>query len=204
MEITLKDLSKKYHHEWIFKNLNIQLVAGDNYAIIGPNGSGKSTLIQVIAGALLPTSGNIIYKNHEVIPSDNIYQYLSMASPYLELIEEFTLTEFLHFHFKFKVLKKGMNIKDIINELYLNDSKNKYLKNFSSGMKQRLKLGLCFFTETPIVLLDEPTSNLDEKGINWYKECVRSCTKGKLVIIASNQKEEYLHCNNLINIIDHK
>lgn len=204
MEITLKNLSKKYHHEWIFKNLNAEFVSGESYAITGPNGSGKSTLIQVIAGVLLPTSGTITYKKSALISPDDIYQQLSLASPYLELIEEFTLIEFLQFHFKFKILKKGVSINSIITELYLDDAKNKYLKNFSSGMKQRLKLGLCFFAETPIILLDEPTSNLDQTGVKWYKKHIQSSMDEKLVIIASNQKEEYSHCKNLISISDYK
>lgn len=204
MEITLENLSKKYYREWIFKNINIKLVSGKTYAITGPNGSGKSTLIQVIAGALLPSSGNIIYQNGQNIQVENIYQHLSFASPYLELIEEFTLTEFLHFHFKFKNIKTGMDINDIIEATYLNDARNKYIKNFSSGMKQRLKLALCFFAETPIILLDEPTSNLDEKGIKWYKDHIQIDSSNKLVIIASNQKEEYAHCHSIININDYK
>lgn len=204
MEIALENLSKKYHREWIFKNINTKLISGKSYAITGPNGSGKSTFIQVIAGALIPSSGNIIYQNGQNIPVEDVYQHLSFASPYLELIEEFTLTEFLQFHFKFKSIKTGMDINDIIEVTYLNDARNKYIKNFSSGMKQRLKLALCFFAETPIILLDEPTSNLDEKGINWYKDHIQNNTSNKLVIIASNQKEEYTHCNSIININDYK
>ena len=200
MEITLNNLSKKYHHEWIFKNLDQQFISGQSYAITGPNGSGKSTLVQVISGALLPTSGSITYKSQEIIPEEDIYQHLSIASPYLELIEEFTLTEFLQFHFKFKKIKQGLNIDDIITKTYLDKAKHKFIKNFSSGMKQRLKLGLCFFVESPIILLDEPTSNLDESGINWYKEHIESETLEKLVIIASNQKDEYTHCQSIIDI----
>ncbi len=204
MEITLENLSKKHHREWIFKDLNLKLFSGESYAITGPNGSGKSTFIQVIAGALLPTSGKITYKNHQDIPAEEVYQYLSFASPYLELIEEFTLVEFLEFHFKFKIIKDGMNTNDVMVEAYLEDAKNKYIKNFSSGMKQRLKLALCFFSQSSIILLDEPTSNLDEQGINWYKKQIMSSTAGKLVVIASNQKEEYAHCDSVIKIGDYK
>jgi len=204
MEITLENLSKKYHREWIFKNINTTLVSGGSYAITGPNGSGKSTLIQVLAGALLPTSGNINYRNNEVISAEEIYQHISIASPYLELIEEFTLIEFLQFHFKFKAIKTGMEIENIIDKTYLEPARNKYIKNFSSGMKQRLKLALCFFTEAPILLFDEPTSNLDEQGITWYKEHIQSTIKEKIVVIASNQKEEYAHCKTIIDINNYK
>ena len=204
MEITLNNLSKKYHHEWIFKNLNKKFTSGNSYAIVGPNGSGKSTLVQVISGALLPSSGEITYKGTNNISPDDIYKYLSFASPYLELIEEFTLTEFLQFHFKFKPIQSGLMTDDLIHEMYLDKAKNKYIKNFSSGMKQRLKLGLCFFAETPIILLDEPTSNLDQKGTEWYKSLVKLTSPEKIVIIASNQPAEYEHCNEIIDINDYK
>lgn len=204
MEITLNNLSKKYHHEWIFKNLNKKFTAGNSYAIVGPNGSGKSTLVQVMSGALLPSSGQIAYRDTDDISPDEIYKYLSFASPYLELIEEFTLTEFLQFHFKFKTIQSGLNTNDLIHEMYLDKAKNKYIKNFSSGMKQRLKLGLCFFAQTPIILLDEPTSNLDQIGVEWYKSLIGLTNPEKIVIIASNQKEEYEHCNEIIDIKDYK
>ena len=204
MEITLKNLGKKYHREWVFKNLNAKLASKESYAITGANGSGKSTLIQVVSSALLPSFGTIIYQNDKHIPAKEVYRYLSMVSPYLELIEEFTLLEFLQFHFKFKTIKKNMDINDIINEAYLTDAKNKYLKNFSSGMKQRLKLALCFFSESLVLLLDEPTSNLDQKGIDWYKHHIDMNTPNKLVIVASNQKQEYAHCNTVIDINDYK
>jgi ABC-type multidrug transport system ATPase subunit len=200
MEISLNNLSKKYHHEWIFKNINFKCTSGNSYAIIGPNGSGKSTLTQVISGALLPSSGELIYHNSKDIPPEEIYKHLSFASPYLELIEEFTLTEFLQFHFKFKPILPGLTIDELIGEMYLENAKNKYIKNFSSGMKQRLKLGLCFYSQTPILLLDEPTSNLDETGTKWYKSLVTKLDSERIVIIASNQKEEYEHCNKFIDI----
>jgi ABC-type multidrug transport system ATPase subunit len=204
MKIELEGLGKKYLHEWVFKNLNTTLSSGNSYAITGPNGSGKSTLIQVIAGALLPSSGNISYDIGAHIPNEEIYQHISIATPYLEMIEEFTLIEFLNFHFKFKKLAPKMNVDKLISASYLDNAKNKYIKNFSSGMKQRLKLALCFFSDSEILLFDEPTSNLDQKGIEWYQYHVNSISKDTLTVIASNQKDEYAHCNSIININDYK
>ena len=119
MKITLENLSKKYHREWIFKNITLELESGTSYAITGHNGSGKSTLIQIISGATLQSSGNITYSCSNQIAADEIYQHISFASPYLELIEEFTLYEFLVFHFKYKKLKSGTSIEDILSTLSL-------------------------------------------------------------------------------------
>ena len=88
--------------------------------------------------------------------------------------------------------------------MYLEKDADKLISNFSSGMKQRLKLGLAFFSESSIAFLDEPTSNLDEKGVNWYLENVREILNKKLVFISSNQKHEYDFCSELIHIPDHK
>src|SRR5690606_8438251 len=142
---------------------------GNSYAILGANGSGKSTLLQVISGSLSPSEGNIIYRNQEQpVDPEQIFQQLSLAAPYLEFIVELTLTELISFHFKFKPFLAGYDAVKIIELLGFEKSKNKLLKYFSSGMKQRVKLALAFCSDTPVLLLDEPTSNLDTEGIAWY------------------------------------
>ena len=203
MKIILKDLSKRFNRQWIFQNLNYELESGQSYAITGPNGSGKSTLLQVIIGSMPRTSGDVSYiLNGEKIEDDLHYEHCVLASPYLELIEEFTLKELLDFHFKFKTIQKGTNIRKLTQVAYLEEHLYKPIKNFSSGMKQRLKLALAFYSDTPILILDEPTSNLDAKGIQWYLDQVNQC-KDRLIIVASNQKQEYEFCKSNIHIPDY-
>ena len=200
--ISTKNLGKKFNYEWIFKNLSFKFQFGDSYAIVGNNGSGKSTLLQVLAGALPPSEGKIWYEqaNKQILPEE-FYQYLSWASPYLELIEEMTLTEQIDFHFKMKPKSPFISSsKQLIEVLRLEQSKNKFIKNFSSGMKQRLKLGLAFYTNTPLLMLDEPTSNLDAQNIAWYREEISKQIGERLVIIASNQIEEYDFCKHIISL----
>ena len=201
MQISLEHLSKKYNREWIFKDVNYQFHQGESYAITGANGSGKSTLIKIISGAIPANSGKIgyLFQGSE-IENEDIYRYICMATPYMELVEEYTLTEMINFHFKFKTLRSDFSENDIIDTLYLNKSKNKYIKHFSSGMKQRLKLGLTFFSEEPIILLDEPTTNLDSKGIDWYLNYIDQIKGNKLLIIASNQEYEYDFCNQYLEM----
>lgn len=203
--ISLEKISKRFTREWIFRDLNFTFSSGNAYAIVGPNGSGKSTLMQVISGFLPPTSGKLIYQlEGNLIEEDDIHHQIAIAAPYLELIEEFTLKEFLNFHFQFKTLQSGISIDDLINQLELTSAKNKLLKNYSSGMRQRVKLATCFFAEVPIVMLDEPTTNLDEKGVQWYEKTVSEISSDKIIIVCSNLEREYNFCKEQLNIALYK
>lgn len=205
MKITVNDLGKKFNREWIFRNLSASFETGKPCSITGGNGSGKSTFLQVLCGFVPTTEGIITYSSDkEEVTPENFYQYFDISTPYLELIEEFTLSEFLEFHFKFKKPKEGLIINDIIELVYLPNDKHKQIKNFSSGMKQRLKLGLCFYSQSEVCLLDEPTTNLDETGIEWYLNAVQSVLTEKLVLVSSNQKHEYDFCTQNVHIPDFK
>ncbi|WP_323757396.1 ABC transporter ATP-binding protein [Roseivirga sp.] len=205
MRIEVENLGKKYAREWIFRKLDMEFDSQFSYAITGPNGSGKSTLLQILTGVFLPTEGIISYfKRDETILEEDFYKHLDIVTPYLELIEEFTLDEFLKFHFQFKQLSEGVSIDDFIQHVYLEKDRDKQLQNFSSGMKQRLKLGLAFYSQSPICFLDEPTSNLDAQGIAWYLTHVKKALDKKLVIISSNQKYEYDFCDKVVSIPDFK
>ncbi|OEJ99684.1 ABC transporter ATP-binding protein [Roseivirga misakiensis] len=205
MRIEVKDLGKKFNKEWIFRHLNTEFLQNQSYAVTGGNGSGKSTFIQTLIGYIPANEGEITFEsNGTTIPEEKVFQHLDIITPYLELIEEFTLDEFLAFHFKFKTLSNGYSIDDFVNKVYLEADRGKQIKNYSSGMKQRLKLGLGFFSKSEVCLLDEPTTNLDEQGIAWYLENVKPLLGKKLLIISSNQKKEYDFCDNVLHIADYK
>jgi ABC-type multidrug transport system ATPase subunit len=205
MQLKIDNLGKKFQYEWIFRNLSYQFEAGQSYTIIGANGSGKSTLLQVIAGILSPSHGNITYQaDNQIISPEKWFRHLAFASPYLELVEEFTLLELVKFHTQFKPFKNQLKISEFIEILGLEKSRHKPLKYFSSGMKQRVKLGLAFYSDTSILLLDEPTSNLDTQGIDWYKREIEQNIANRVVIICSNQAYEYDFCDNLLNINEFK
>ena len=206
MEVVLENASKKFYREWIFRRLNLTLRSGEHIAILGPNGSGKSTLLQVICGAVLPTEGRIEYRvNSVLIPSENIYREIALATPYLELIEEFTLEEIVSLHFRFKKLIAGFTPEDIITHTGLSTSRHKVFKYFSSGMKQRVKLALAFFSDVKLLLLDEPCSNLDKEGIKWYLELISRLTVDRLVVVCSNTVEdEFRFCTRQLQMNDFK
>jgi ABC-type multidrug transport system ATPase subunit len=204
MKITLSDAGKRFNREWIFRHFDYQFSSSNAYAITGPNGSGKSTLLQFIAGALMPTEGRLIYQNARNEPVTEYYRLLSIAAPYLETIEEMTATEFLRFHQSFKPLLPGIAIPDILERIGLQPAAHKQIRYYSSGMKQRVKLAQAFFTDAPVILLDEPTTNLDAAGSELYHELIREYCREKLVIVSSNDPLEYSFCETVINMSDLK
>lgn len=206
MSISLANIGKRYNREWIFRNVNYEFSDGNAYVIIGSNGSGKSTLLQLIAGNLLASEGTISYsENEKIILEEKIFSQISFASPYLELLEEYTLSEMIDFHFKFKKYFSGWDLEKVIESTQLAYAKDKILKNYSSGMKQRVKLALAILSDTPFLLLDEPASNLDKNAIEWYQNLIKNHTKNRIVIVCSNeQKHEYNFCNQELKIEDYK
>ena len=204
MKIVLNNAGRRFNKEWIFRNLSTEFTSGSSYAILGPNGSGKSTLLSVLSGSLSPSEGSISFSETKEIPAEDIYKQISLAAPYLELVETFTLRELIDFHFKFKNFAQGVDAKSLVSILGLEKSANKQIKYFSSGMKQRTKLALACCADSPILFLDEPTSNLDVQGINWYRELMEQFTKNRLIVIGSNQIQEYDFCQHEIQIADFK
>ncbi|MFD2245736.1 ABC transporter ATP-binding protein [Pontibacter ruber] len=203
MQINLSSLGKRYNYEWIFRNLTYTLESGTSYAILGHNGSGKSTLLTVIAGYNLHSEGSIGYEqNGKAIPAEQAYRHLSLTAPYLELVEEFTLQEMLDFQIRFKTLRNNLTTQQLIERMGLQKARNKFVKDFSSGMKQRLKLGLAIYSDTSLLLLDEPTTNLDQEGVSWYQEHVDQNKAGRLIIVGSNILHEYSFCQHHLHITD--
>jgi ABC-type multidrug transport system ATPase subunit len=205
MQITLNNVGKRFNREWIFRHCSYQFQSGKSYAITGANGSGKSTLLQVISGSLTHNEGSIQVKSEQqTINSEQLYSHISIAAPYLELIEEMTAKEMLNFHAQFKPLISTVSIEEILQTAGLQTATNKQIRYYSSGMKQRLKLTQAFFSNTPILLLDEPTTNLDADGIALYHQLISNYTKGKLVIVSSNDKQEYEFCEKVVRIGEYK
>lgn len=205
MKIILDQIGRRFNREWIFRKVNYSFELGNSYAILGANGSGKSTLLQVISGSLTSSEGKVNYFRDDIpLDIENVFHELSFAAPYLELIEEFTLSEHIDFHFQFKRYREGYDKKSVVSLLGLHHSEHKALKNFSSGMKQRVKLALAFCSDTKILLLDEPVSNLDKQGVEWYLSLIEQFSSDRLVIVCSNQQQEYGFCDERINVEDFK
>lgn len=204
MDVIVDALGKRFQREWIFRNVCFSFLSGTSTAITGNNGSGKSTLLQVLAGALPATEGTIKYQiGSEQVSLDKIYKHFSIATPYLELVEDFTLQEMFDFHRTFKKISLSF---DAFEDILAINAQDKVIKNFSSGMKQKLKLALSFYSDTALLLLDEPTSNLDKLNTQWYFDRIEEQVqlKTKTIIVCSNIPEEYTFCDTVLSINHYK
>ncbi len=205
MKITLHQTGKRFNYDWIFRRVSATFEAGGRYAILGPNGSGKSTLLQVISGHLHYNEGTVTYSTpEELLSTDQFFRHCAIAAPYLELIEEFTLAESLQFHLQFKQFIPSITPADAVALVGLEKSMNKQIRYFSSGMKQRLKLALTIFSDVPVLLLDEPCTNLDTAGIQLYQKLITDYSGDRLIIVSSNDEQEYFMCPDHIRIQDYK
>jgi ABC-type multidrug transport system ATPase subunit len=206
MKIVVDKAGKQFSRNWIFRNLSLNISSPQKLAILGPNGSGKSTLLQMLSGHLSPTEGAIQFSiNEKNLDIENVFQHISIATPYLELIEEFSLKEIIDFHFKFKKTVNNLSSDEIITIMELEKAKDKVFKYFSSGMKQRAKLALAILSDVQIVLLDEPLSNLDAAASAWYRKMVNDYLGNRMVIVCSNHhQEEYDFCEQVMNINEYK
>jgi ABC-type multidrug transport system ATPase subunit len=205
MIIQLNDAGKRFNRDWIFRHIHYRFETGNTYAIIGSNGSGKSTLLQVIAGAMGASEGSISYQTAGItVEPELFFRQMSLAAPYLELVEEMTALEFLRFHAGFKPFLPGVSPEKIIGLLHMEQAAHKQIRYYSSGMKQRIKLAQAIFAQSPVLLLDEPCTNLDVAGYALYHELIQNYTADKLVIVSSNDVQEYNFCKHHLHMADYK
>ncbi|MDB5253007.1 MAG: transporter ATP-binding protein [Flaviaesturariibacter sp.] len=201
MKIELTRAGKRFNYDWIFRNLTLQFSSGTSYAITGPNGSGKSTLLGCIGGLLQPSEGVIAFsRNDAEIDAGQTFRLISLCAPYLDVIEEMTLTEFFGFHQSFKPFLAGTTTDGIIDSIGLGGAREKQIRYFSSGMKQRVKLAQAVFSDTPVLLLDEPCSNLDTDGIALYQSLIERYAGDRIIIVCSNDPVEYRFCTTVLSM----
>ena len=206
MKIVLEHISKRFQRYWIFKEVSHSFGAPGAIALLGPNGSGKSTLLRIIAGMQSPSLGKIYFydSNDKLIPAEKVFTNISFCAPGQEIVEELTLREFFDFHFSFKRPLTGLSVDDIIRLTGLKDSVDKPIGDYSSGMKQRVKLAQAIFSDTPALLLDEPCTNLDQQGVEQYRGWMEQYGKDRLIIVASNDVREYFFCREQVDIEAYK
>jgi ABC-type multidrug transport system ATPase subunit len=196
MKVQLIEVAKRFNKEWIFKGVNLTLESNKIYGLIGSNGSGKTTLLSIISNFVAPTEGTISYDTSIV----NLRQSISIASPAVSLMEEMTVEEAIQFHSHYKPFRNGITYKEVIQILQFEKQRTKLLRELSTGMKQRVKLVLAILSQSEILLLDEPGSNLDLEGFQFWKDLLKKNGENRLVVIASNDQQDLELCTDLIDL----
>ena len=204
MDLSIQKLTKAFNQKTIFKELTFDVRSGSRFAITGPNGSGKSTLLKILSGGALPSSGSITYTHHsKKISADDIFRYIHFVAPYNTVIEELSLVELFHMHQRLGLLTQFSQFEDWSSLLDYTFSPSQQIKMFSSGMKQRVKLGLALLDKRSLIFLDEPGSNLDVRGKEWLAELIRRMDATQTIIIASNDPAEIVLCQNEFQLLSH-
>ena len=201
MQLELSNIGKHFAYRWVFKNISLKLEKGQSVAITGPNGIGKSTLLKIIASYMEASEGSISYKvkDKTIVPTE-IYKHISYAAPYIDLINEYSLSELIEFYTSHKSVNENF-LKESLKEFKLENNLSKSLKFFSSGMLQRTKLMLALSSETEILLLDEPHTNLDKSGIEVYNHLIQEKLNDCIVILSSNREEEISFCKSRMELM---
>ncbi|RPI65253.1 MAG: ABC transporter ATP-binding protein [Ignavibacteriales bacterium] len=194
------ELNKSFGRRLIFNDLQFRFDKSGVYGISGPNGSGKSTLVKIIAGILGASKGKIVHKmNDQEIAEERLHDHIGFVSPYLVLYEEFSTYENLKLFAEIRGVKFNKERVDyLLNKFLLYKRKDDLLKTYSSGMKQRVKFIFALMHSPQLIILDEPTSNLDDEGKNSVYELVREEGQKNIVLIASNEKNDLELCSEIV------
>lgn len=202
--VTLNGLEKKFGNQHILRNITYTFETGSKTVVLGSNGSGKSTLIKIISGSVEASYNPPKYNFNKSFSAYEAGKYCSMAAPYMALNPMFTLSETLSFHEKMCGFAKTTLISEWVEKAGLSKHKGKRIQTYSSGMLQRVRLLMAIASNRSLLLLDEPTSNLDTDGIKFYQNLIDQLASDKTVIVASNYIEcEYAFCNNKLILDKH-
>ncbi len=204
--INIIDLKKTFGRRLIFNNVSFSLSGNSIFGITGANGSGKSTLIKIIAGINSPTTGKIIYTfNNKGIEFEKLHNFIGFVSPYLVLYDEFSAWENLNYFANIRDVQFNKDkIEHLLNQFLLYNRKDDLLKTYSSGMKQRMKFIFALMHSPKLILLDEPTSNLDDEGKESVYQIIENEGKNNIVIVASNEKSDLQFCKENLKLEDFK
>ena len=205
-QLTLTDLTKTFGRRLIFNKINVSFASGNIYGISGPNGSGKSTLVKIITGIISPTRGKVVHElSGKKIVEEKLHNHVGFLSPYLVLYDEFSAWENLCHVSRIRGMSFNEGrIKNLFDRFSLYNRRKDLLKTYSSGMKQRIKFIFALQHAPQLLVLDEPTSNLDDDGKEKFYEIIREEGKSNLVLIASNEKSDLALCDKVVDLNEYK
>ncbi len=205
MTLTLSNISKQFNRRSIFSDISFTLANGESLAITGRNGSGKSTLVKIVCGLLSPTGGTVEYSlEGKTISDELVGHHIGLVSPYLQLYDEFTGAENLELLAKIRSGRdpEAGRVDEVLSEVGLWERRRDFVRTYSSGMKQRLKYAFAVMHHPDVLILDEPTSNLDSDGIGIVKRMVSNQLRDSILLVATNDAEEANWCARKLSLSD--
>ncbi len=200
--LTASGLKKTFNRRLIFSDISFSLTNGNSLAIAGRNGSGKSTLVKILAGLLSPTKGKCdLSIDGKEVSDALLFRHLGFVSPYLQMYDEFSGLENLTLSMKIRGLQiHDDEIRSLLEKVNLEHRKNDLVRTYSSGMKQRLKYAFALLHQPPVLILDEPTSNLDAEGIGVVYQIIEDQKKKGMIIVATNDAADQQLCEQIIDL----
>jgi heme exporter protein A len=200
--LKVSKICKHYAGTLLFKDISFELRPGEVLAITGWNGSGKSTLLRIIAGLVRPSLGKVeMFMEDEPIPKESRRKFLGMVAPALALYDELTAIENMEFFCRVRgIVYDRESCLNMMERVGLTENTNKTCRNYSSGMKQRLKLVQALLHNPPLLLLDEPGCNLDSNGMKIVEDIILEHRQLGMTVIASNEKREVAYADRAINL----
>jgi heme exporter protein A len=191
-ELTIDSVSKSYGSRRVLRDVTAHAVAGQVLVIAGPNGSGKSTLVKMIARLIRPTDGRVLWKlDGQTLPAADARKVVGMVSPDLTFYDELSAIENLRFFAQVRGLSARSELAEsLLGRFGLGGRGRDPVGAYSSGMKQRLKYAFALMHDPPLLLVDEPTANLDERGVALVYDAIAQARLSKCIVIATNEPEE--------------
>lgn len=204
LSLELENISKRFGERQVFENINLKLESPVSLAVIGPNGCGKTTLLKIICGLIRPSRGRVTIKqNGQEVKKEGQQAFFSIVAADIELYEELTALENLGFISRLRDSKPSeIELNQKLVQVGLKGRENEPVGSFSSGMKQRLKYAVALSSSPKILVLDEPSSNLDEEGVFLMEKIIEEQKESGMVILATNDIKETQYAQQTYKLVN--
>ncbi|MCU0427650.1 MAG: ABC transporter ATP-binding protein [Candidatus Kapabacteria bacterium] len=203
LSLTAENLTQRFNQRLVWRDISFQVQSGEIWGITGKNGSGKTTLLRALCGLLTPSGGKVsLHYDGKECETEEIVRYCGFVAPYLTLYEEFTPLELCSSLAAMRGTAFDLeNTLLLMEHFSIESRRNDILRGFSSGMKQRIKYVLAFLFHPPLLVLDEPMTNLDEAGMSAVEMLIkRHHSQGGACIIATNDARDLALCTNQLAV----
>lgn len=203
MKLEVINYTKKIKDRVVLDKINVSFESGKVYGLYGKNGSGKTMLFRAIATLILPNEGDIVVDGNSIINNKFDLSQIGVLIENAGFYMHHSGYENLEMLYTINHKKDKNHINNILKKVGLYEERNKKFKEYSLGMKQRLNIAQAFMENQRIIILDEPTNGIDEKGLEIIYDFIHTeKAKGKLILIASHDKEDLLKLCDVIYKMD--